>query len=532
MIPCPECGSTAADGSLTAEIEALVNAVVPGTRHYTLLNNNQPPDDSEISFIRLAISSTDAPLTRLDEEISKLQKTLKRLEEERALLSSHRTRNIAILSPLRRMPPEVLSEIFLWAVPSTTDALRCTKFDMDASPWVLLRTSSRWRAIALYTPSLWTRIAVDYSLHHDASFAYPLPLAKAQIARSQTRKLKVHFYAHPGAEAEPQVQLFEFLAQHSSRWEELSIGLTSAIVSLLPALQNRVPSLERLWIQWDGDSESQTIESIDCFQTAPSLVDAGVLNEFSLVSTVFPVHQLTRYQLDGPWATHKEILKLASNLIEAHIEISFDEDSWPEPNGTIDLRHVRRLYVSDIEVLAFLHVPLLEDIALMFEDGGPNPTPLVSFLNRSRCPLRRLTVKGHPDAHITSDILRRITCITELVILSTEVTATNALISTLTASNLGRSTTIAPQLRLIFLGCNADCYMDEKLYLEMLESRWKAEDCALKSAALIVDFGPRPDTTMVEIFSALREDGLDLFLLSGAEAGEKLDWLGHAASWN
>ncbi|KAJ7663940.1 hypothetical protein DFH06DRAFT_1189012 [Mycena polygramma] len=171
MIRCPECGApNPTVGSLTAEIEALVNA---------------PPDDSEIAFIRSAISSTDATLTRLDEEISKLQKTLKRLEEERALLSSYRARSSAILSSLRRMPPEVLSEIFLWTVPSTTDTLRCIKF-YNASPWVLPRINSRWRGIALYTPTLWSRIAVDYSLHQDASSAYPLPFAQAQIVRNWT----------------------------------------------------------------------------------------------------------------------------------------------------------------------------------------------------------------------------------------------------------------------------------------------------------------------------------------------------------
>ncbi|KAJ6580786.1 hypothetical protein B0H19DRAFT_894069, partial [Mycena capillaripes] len=117
---------------------------------------NEPPDSSEIALVLSAISKTDAPLACLDNEISKLQEKLKQLEDERTLLSSYRTQNTAILSPLRRLPPEVLGEIFSWTMPSVNDALDLGRFDTGAnSPWVLTRVCSRWRAISLSTPSLW-----------------------------------------------------------------------------------------------------------------------------------------------------------------------------------------------------------------------------------------------------------------------------------------------------------------------------------------------------------------------------------------
>ncbi|KAJ7312425.1 hypothetical protein DFH08DRAFT_791395 [Mycena albidolilacea] len=87
-------------------------SVAFGARHSTLLNSNEPPDESEFLFVRSVVSGAEASLAGLDAEIANLQANLKRLEEERAALFSYQTRNRAILSPLRRIPPELLREIF------------------------------------------------------------------------------------------------------------------------------------------------------------------------------------------------------------------------------------------------------------------------------------------------------------------------------------------------------------------------------------------------------------------------------------
>ncbi|KAJ7691917.1 hypothetical protein B0H17DRAFT_909307, partial [Mycena rosella] len=115
------------------------------------LNTNEPPLDSDLVSIQSIISNTSAHLSALDSEISRLQHQLKQLEEERSAVSRFHAQNKSILSPLRRMPIEVLGEIFSWTLPSVRDAVA-----ESISPWVLGHISSRWRAIALSTPSLWS----------------------------------------------------------------------------------------------------------------------------------------------------------------------------------------------------------------------------------------------------------------------------------------------------------------------------------------------------------------------------------------
>jgi protein gp37 len=108
-------------------------------------------------------SLTKTSLVYLDDEITNLQEKLKWLEEERAVWFRYQIQNNAILSPLCRMPLEILHEIFSSALPLIGD-MRGS--DMGQIPWLLTQISSHWRVIAICTSSLWSRIAIDYSILH------------------------------------------------------------------------------------------------------------------------------------------------------------------------------------------------------------------------------------------------------------------------------------------------------------------------------------------------------------------------------
>ncbi|KAJ7198223.1 hypothetical protein B0H12DRAFT_960132, partial [Mycena haematopus] len=93
-------------------------------------------------------------LACIDEEIVQLHSRLKLLKAGRSRLSSDRTQTRAILSPLQRMPPEILGEIFLWTIPALPNR--------SYSPWFLTHISHRWRQIAVSTSSLWSRVVVHF----------------------------------------------------------------------------------------------------------------------------------------------------------------------------------------------------------------------------------------------------------------------------------------------------------------------------------------------------------------------------------
>ncbi|KAF8211005.1 hypothetical protein K438DRAFT_1808620 [Mycena galopus ATCC 62051] len=426
------------------------------------------------------------------------------------------------------MPTEVLGEIFSWTLRSkVSEALDAGRFDMERSPWLLTQISSRWRAVSLSTPSLWSRIAIDYSAE---SAHYSLALVKTQIER--TKALRIHFYACSRTESVPQSQMWELLSQHSLRWEELSVGITWDMLSSLPALHDRLSSLKRLWIQWEGPENPTTVPSIDCFQSTPSLVEFAV-NTF--IPVAVGLHQLTRYQFVAPWLAHRCMLEQTWNLVEAYI-INFDDEPWPEIGSIINLPSLRRLHLSDPKILNYLRAPSLEGLFFWVSRGEPPDILVESFLDRCACPLRRLGLSGFPDAHTTTQMLQKFPSITELVIVLDDDdarTEIDSLISTLTVTGSvsGSSAVVAPQLSSLFFGCEDDNNINYQMFLRMLKSRWEAEDCALKNAALVTGCcGPDPAT--LGALCALRQEGLDLLLRSGVEASEEINgWL-YATTWN
>ncbi|KAJ7146516.1 hypothetical protein C8R44DRAFT_598588, partial [Mycena epipterygia] len=105
------------------------------------------PSESEEVDIEWAILQGRTRLSYLESEINSLQKVMDKLLEDRDDVRNHVEQHLAILSLIRRFPPEVLGEIFWWTLPSHDS---CTQ-----GPWNISRVCARWRAIAVALPALW-----------------------------------------------------------------------------------------------------------------------------------------------------------------------------------------------------------------------------------------------------------------------------------------------------------------------------------------------------------------------------------------
>ncbi|KAJ7124362.1 hypothetical protein C8R44DRAFT_852255 [Mycena epipterygia] len=512
---CSECGA------ITASEELDLNAA-PGSRRHTLLTSNEAPLDSDSTIVQSVISKARERLAMVEHELSRLRERMRALEEERASLSGH----FAILSPLRRMPPEVLGEIFLWTLPSVGD-LRLGAFSVADSPWVLTHVSSRWRAVALSTSSLWALLVVDFPRQPRHS----LPMVEAQIERAQS--LKIHFYGCDESDSQPQIEIFQCLIQHSSRWRELAVGLTSDLIPVLADLRGRLPSLRRLWMEWQSVESQEEVEGIHCFESAPSLVDAGIFNEHRYVRTSLPSHPLTQYNIDGPWEMHQGILTAAPNLVQARIHVSFDdEEGWPEPDAIVDLLCLRRLLVSHADILKYLRAPGLQEIGFSVNEEQEDYLPhLKPFMARSRCTLRKLTFNGTPIPSAVTDILVEYPSVIELVVIILSSQSANNLISHLTVTNSTAMAAISQRLSQISFWCSDDSGIDYILHLHMLQSWWKAEHRNFKGAALLTSLGKGPDAATLHGLNALRQDGMELLVLQGREASERMDGWAYFPTW-
>ncbi|KAJ7609133.1 hypothetical protein FB45DRAFT_1127989 [Roridomyces roridus] len=252
---CSECGVTKiAEGEPTSDTIPATPETLAG--YQRLATSNEPPNNAERAFLQAVASKSAVRLTCLDEEISRLEDRLGQLEAERAQLAGYHSQNVAILSPLRRMPHELLAEIFLCSVPSTASAAQ--NANVKRSPWVLGRVSRRWRAVSLSTPSLWSTVCVDYR-KNPPIFAMIQP----QVERASARMLKIDFRGSEAEDCDPQIEMLKTLSKYSDRWEELWIQLTVALTPQLDRLlRGRLPSLRKIHVQYvDANSTLRRIPS-------------------------------------------------------------------------------------------------------------------------------------------------------------------------------------------------------------------------------------------------------------------------------
>ncbi|KAJ7707329.1 hypothetical protein B0H17DRAFT_1000412, partial [Mycena rosella] len=130
---CSQCGSL-----------ALARLDVPPPPYPEPFFSNIEPLESEIPTFRGALEDMERKIGAIDEEIE-------RLRTRRTKFVEFATVQKAVFSPLRRLPSEILSEIFLWCLEDETWLPHIWR----VQPWSISKVCRRWRETALSTPSLW-----------------------------------------------------------------------------------------------------------------------------------------------------------------------------------------------------------------------------------------------------------------------------------------------------------------------------------------------------------------------------------------
>ncbi|KAJ7648181.1 hypothetical protein DFH06DRAFT_1135626 [Mycena polygramma] len=440
----------------------------PGTRHHALLNSNEAPLGPDVTIIQSTISKIDEHMAELDAEAPKSCSSFTRKED----------------------PP--------WEIVSWTPRRGRRKTRMKDSPWFFTHVSQYWRAVAVSHSKLWSLVAIQYQPGTNPS-AYPLAMVETQLARA--KKLKIQFSGCQTSNAGLQTEMFRYLSKHASRWEELSLALTSDLYPILNDLRGRVPSLCRVSLRWDHEESQAGADPIDFLKSVPSLVDVDVLNKHRYVPVSLPSQQLTRYRLYAPWEIHEGLLKLASNLVEAGISVNSDASLGPESGEIIEIPSVRRLYASTPQVFCRIRVPALDELWI-------SPHNRCGGFEVSRCPLGIIS------------ILQNVPSAVEL-----RVSITNASVAHAVNNLIGRlnvlpgSTAVIPQLSSLCLAWTtaaSKSYFDYAALFKMAESRWNSQQCALSHATLIFRTPPDSGTPSLADFDILRNDGFNLVLVTDA----------------
>ena len=368
-----------------------------------LLYTNDPPTDAQIVLIKAAIAEAISEAARFRRKllerdthrnvIKGLTTVIQaRIDTADTFIQMHQ----GMLSPVRRMPPELFQEIFFFANgdPYYDDPSRDSNIVMS---WRLSQVCRTWRKISFSTSALWVHlpcIALDRLYSRTIYF---LKLLTEVLERSRGAPINLHIFAPRLVEAHP---VLDLLVGHSERWRVFKLVATSSRLPLLRGIRGRLPLLEILSI-WIIRHDPPFLVDCDLFEIAPKLHYLD-LNDCAMERLILPVSQLTTYkdrvgdsydngyrnvQLVVTEATFLERL-IIMNLVRT---ITIPLITLP---SLVQLQ-VSFAYWGHHGILENLTLPAIEDLTITdCHPRDPLISTLISMILRSdsTCPLKRLAL--------------------------------------------------------------------------------------------------------------------------------------------
>ncbi|KAJ7134827.1 hypothetical protein C8R44DRAFT_771565 [Mycena epipterygia] len=222
------------------------------------LGTNYCPKDEEIVEIKALLVEPTLRLKRLDDEITEIRKALERLTAERDTLGAYLEGHNALISPARRLPLDIIQEIFTACIPTHRNCV----MSANEAPVLLGRICSSWRTISLSTPRLWARLHVveptrPYGIASslfEKKRTQRLETMKTWLGRSSQCPLSISLEsertenppATPPLDAPSPPNLFlQALVALAPRWEHISFAITiAALETLFDLTEAHVPLLK------------------------------------------------------------------------------------------------------------------------------------------------------------------------------------------------------------------------------------------------------------------------------------------------
>ncbi|KAF7356223.1 hypothetical protein MVEN_00953700 [Mycena venus] len=433
-----------------------------------ILKTNRPPTDIEILCIRSTIDETRARKAELEARIVTLQSILNKLLADHKNIREEIWIHEGTLSPLRRMPTELLSLIFVFAFRPARDARQ------NSTPWTASQVCHRWRAIILSQPSFWASIDLDFRRMRGSHTKTTFGL-ETQLKRSGNIPLDIDFGCRWERESsEQELDLLKVLVQHCARWEKIRIQGPLSLSSDLASIRGNLPLLRKLQVLLEPPPRHEA-HSLDVFELAPSLREASVnMVDYwqAVVDVRLPFSGLLQYAGRNTWDGHLSVLHSASNLVECALDIE-EDDRFTISTTMVALPHLLRLSLSNSKLLDCLDVPQLEELYCSSHSNH------LSSLFRRQPPqqLRKLVLFFPASVIDIAGTLRSVPTITEMGV-SVRAEAFDELFAQLLLRN--KPTDIGLPLRSMVICCGATriaqsfLRYDEDMLVNMMTSRWRS----------------------------------------------------------
>ncbi|KAJ7721118.1 hypothetical protein B0H16DRAFT_378208 [Mycena metata] len=325
------------------------------------LGTNYCPQDEEIAQILALTAGPSLRLEALEDEISNLQHALQKLVEEREKLATYIDAHKALLSPARRLPHDVIEEIFMACLPTHRNCV----MSATEAPILLGRICSAWRDLSLSTPRLWASLHIVEPIMHDGApwspvldqkAALRLATTKTWLGRSGQCTLSLSLLS--GADYRDQSSIggptlfLDALVPFASRWEHISfVGPSSSVVPALSHLTAaHVPTLKSLAIRDLHEGDSVGWESLGIIQ-APAISSFKFFGE-NIPALEISLHwnhlaelEIKESAMTGDIAL--QVLSRCPQLRTCRLSVKYEPDITQRPTAECPFLHTLELDSED-----------------------------------------------------------------------------------------------------------------------------------------------------------------------------------------
>ncbi|THU77203.1 hypothetical protein K435DRAFT_878147 [Dendrothele bispora CBS 962.96] len=291
---------------IPASITTFDPSVIRSQAFRDLENNNELPRNP--SFLEADFRTAISYLAVLDSKIHECQKDLQNLLKERERIDEISRHYRTVLNPVRRIPREVLMEIFRHFVGFDEEKLEQERppksLDTKQGPWVIGKVCKEWRATINTESSLWRFVGMDLdslsriSKKELSRLEY---LLITQLNRSKFQPLHLYLTME---QAEPSFDhpILACLLSHCSRWTSLRIRAPYRVFqSTFSFISGNLFSLKLLMLAVVGQSHQWQLSEL------PPDLSIAFPNRACALETVHVfTPSIVKFVL--PWSTVKNII--------------------------------------------------------------------------------------------------------------------------------------------------------------------------------------------------------------------------------
>ncbi|KAK0501890.1 hypothetical protein EDD18DRAFT_752545, partial [Armillaria luteobubalina] len=385
----------------------------------TLLGTNTYPTSLQYGTLCASRATVENALHEIDIIMAHLE------HERQRFLDVHKS-YLHVMSPIRRLPAEILAEIFAAATTSFYPVFDPHNRD---GPWPLSRVCARWRAVAIgCCPEMWNNMNILYKVTPKN------PEALLRLVFSRCRDGPLHIRI--GTIGNSVIAPLSIVMEESSRWRSFEVYyLDTQLMRALGAIRGKLDILESLSIRL---SHLLDEGPITIFEAAPSL-KAVKLNPYTTeMPIVLPFSQLESYinnsqpQTQGPRTAQYflNILRKSPRLLKFRAGSSH----WfpgnlntvpPVVEPPLVHESLEELSSYDLALLRSVVLPALRIVKMECSNGEHiSSMPLLALsklIVRSGCSLTSLTLRnislGDQGSPHWRDVLDLTPCLTKLEVI-------------------------------------------------------------------------------------------------------------------